>query len=205
MSFKWLEWAQKIQSISQAGLSFSKDIYELERYEELRVLSLEIMEEYTGLEMEKIRGLFANETGYQTPKVDVRGAVFKDNRILMVKEKVDDKWSLPGGFCDVGLSPSENIVKEIKEESGYEVHAKKLAALLDLNKHPHPPQSHHYYKAFFLCELTGGQVGIGNETSAVKFFSENNLPELSTGRNTKEQIEMLFSFYINPNKEAVFD
>lgn len=205
MSYKWLEWAKKIQSISQAGLSFSKDIYELERYEELRKISLEIMEEHTDLEMEKIRGLFANETGYQTPKVDVRGAVFKDGKILMVKEKVDDKWSLPGGFCDVGLSPSENIVREIKEESGYDVYAQRLAALLDLNKHPHPPQSYHYYKVFFLCELVGGQAEAGTETKDVNFFSENNLPEISTGRNTKEQIEMLFGFHRDPDKESVFD
>ena len=134
MSHKWLEWAKRIQSLSQAGLTFSKDIYDIERYEELRSISAEIMEEHTDLEMEKVRNLFANETGYQTPKVDVRGAVFNDDKILMVKEKIDDRWSLPGGFCDVGLSPTENIVKEIKEESGYDVVHRKLIALLDTTK-----------------------------------------------------------------------
>ncbi|WP_280771619.1 NUDIX hydrolase [Salipaludibacillus daqingensis] len=205
MSDKWLEWAKRIQSLSQSGLSFSKDMYDIERYEELRNISAEIMEQYTGLEMEKITELFMNETGYQTPKVDIRGAVFNDDKILMVREKIDDKWSLPGGFCDIGLSPSENIIKEVKEESGYDVAAKKLVALLDLNKHSHPPQPYHYYKIFIQCELIGGQAESGLETKDVRFFSEKNLPKLSTGRNTEEQIIMLFDFLRNPNKVTVFD
>ncbi|RDW17296.1 NUDIX hydrolase [Oceanobacillus chungangensis] len=205
MSYKWLEWAKRIQSLSQSGLSFSDDMYDIERYEELREISAEIMEQYTSLEMEKIKELFTNETGYQTPKVDIRGAVFNDEKILMVREKIDDKWSLPGGFCDIGLSPSENIVKEVKEESGYDVTAKKLVALLDMNKHSHPPQPYHYYKIFIQCELIGGQAKTGLETKDVRFFSENNLPKLSTGRNTEEQIHMLFGFLRNPNKVSKFD
>ncbi len=121
MNQQWLKWAKRIQALSQAGLTFSKDKYDIERYEELRVISTEIMQEYTGLEMTKIIDLFANEKGYQTPKIDARGVVFKKNKILMVREKIDNKWSLPGGFCEVEMSPSENIVKEIKEESGYDV------------------------------------------------------------------------------------
>ncbi|MGP4108549.1 NUDIX hydrolase [Virgibacillus sp. L01] len=205
MSYKWLEWAKKIQSISQSGLSFSNDMYDIERYEELRKISTEIMEQYTDLEMEKIEGLFTNETGYQTPKADVRGAVFNDGKILMVREKIDDKWSLPGGFCDIGLSPSENIIKEVKEESGYDVIAKKLVALLDMNKHSHPPQPYHYYKIFIQCELIGGQAEIGIETKDVRFFSENNLPKLSTGRNTETQIKMLFDYLRNPSKLSLVD
>ncbi|WP_226036565.1 NUDIX hydrolase [Aquibacillus saliphilus] len=205
MSYKWLEWAKKIQALSQSGLSFSNDIYDIERYEELRKISSEIMEQYTDLEMEKITGLFTNETGYQTPKVDIRGAVFTDDKILMVRENSDDKWSLPGGFCDIGLSPSENIMKEVKEESGYDVTAKKLVALLDMNQHSHPPQPYHYYKIFIQCELTGGQADTGLETKDVRFFSENNLPKLSTGRNTEEQINMLFDYFRNPNKASIFD
>ncbi|MCP3032477.1 NUDIX hydrolase [Halobacillus sp. A1] len=205
MSYKWLEWAKKIQALSQSGLSFSKDVYDIERYEELRKISAEIMEQYTDLEMEKITELFTNETGYQTPKVDIRGAVFKDDKILMVREKIDDKWSLPGGFCDIGLSPSENIKKEVKEESGYDVTAQKLVALLDINKHPHPPQPYHYYKIFIQCELTGGEAESGVETKDVRFFSENHLPKLSTGRNTEEQITMLFDYLRNPNKASIFD
>ncbi|SDQ77663.1 NUDIX hydrolase [Virgibacillus salinus] len=205
MSYKWLEWAKKIQSISQSGLSFSNDMYDIERYEELRKISAEIIEQYTDLEMEKIEELFTNETGYQTPKVDVRGAVFNDDKILMVREKIDDKWSLPGGFCDIGLSPSENIIKEVEEESGYDVVAKKLVALLDMNKHSHPPQPYHYYKIFIHCDLIGGQADTGIETKDVQFFSENNLPKLSTGRNTENQIKMLFGYLRNPSKLSLVD
>ncbi|WP_430787625.1 NUDIX hydrolase [Virgibacillus flavescens] len=205
MSHKWLEWAKRIQSLSQAGLAFSKDMYDRERYEELRSISAEIMEEHTDLEMEKVMNLFANETGYQTPKVDVRGAVFKDDKILMVKEKIDDRWSLPGGFCDVGLSPTENIVKEIKEESGYDVIHRKLIALLDTTKRNHPPLPYHYYKLFIHCDIVGGEATVGLETSGVTFFSENNLPRLSTGRNTEVQIAMLFDYLKKPDMETVID
>ncbi|MDD1502462.1 NUDIX hydrolase [Lysinibacillus sp. CNPSo 3705] len=205
MSYKWLEWAKKIQSISQAGLTFSKDVYDIERYEELRNLSAQIMLEYTGLEMQKIKDLFTNETGYQTPKIDVRGAVFTNNKILLVREKIDDRWSLPGGFCDIGLSPSENIVKEIKEEAGYDVVPTKLLALLDMNKHPHPPQPYHYYKLFIQCEIIGGQASNGLETKGVHFYHKHKLPNLSLGRNTESQIKTLFEFLRNPHKDTIFD
>ncbi|MDI7741114.1 NUDIX hydrolase [Lysinibacillus fusiformis] len=202
---EWLDWAKRIQALSQAGLTFSKDVYDLERYEELRNISAEIMAVHTELEIEKIKTLFTNETGYQTPKVDVRGAVFKNNQILLVKENIDDKWSLPGGFCDIGLSPSENVVKEIKEEAGYDVVPVKLLAVLDKNKHDHPPEAYHYYKIFIQCEIIGGNPTIGIETNSIKFFSKENLPELSINRNTESQIKRLFDFLENPDKETIFD
>ena len=205
MSHKWLEWAKKIQAISQSGLTFSKDPYDIERYNELRYLSTEIIAEYTNLEMEKVVDLFASETGYQTPKVDVRGVVFKENKILMVRESEDLTWSLPGGFCDVGLSATENVVKEIQEESGYIVYPKRLLAVLDMNKHPHPPQPYHYYKLFIQCEIIGGNASTGLETDKIGFFNENALPQLSTNRNTESQIQMLFDFLRNPLKETIFD
>ncbi|ASK60771.1 ADP-ribose pyrophosphatase [Virgibacillus phasianinus] len=205
MSYQWLEWEKRIQSLSQAGLAFSKDVYDIERYEELRAISVEIMEGYTGLEMEKVEELFTNETGYQTPKVDVRGAVFKDDKLLMVREKVDDRWSLPGGFCDIGLSPAENIVKEIKEESGYDAAYKKLIALLDTNKHGHPPLPYDYYKLFVHCEIVGGEASSGMETNGVEFFAETNLPKLSTKRNTETQIRMLFEYKRNPDMATIVD
>lgn len=205
MSTQWLDWAKRIQALSQSGLAFSKDMYDIERYEELRKISIEIIAEYTDLEMSKIKDLFTNETGYQTPKVDVRGVVFKNGEILMVKENIDDKWALPGGFCDIGLSPSENIVKEIKEESGYDVIPVKLLALLDKNKHPHPPEPYHYYKIFILCEIIGGAPAVGPETNQVDFFSENNLPPLSLNRNTKSQINTMFEFLKDPEKKALVD
>ncbi|WP_347814366.1 NUDIX hydrolase N-terminal domain-containing protein [Alkalihalobacillus sp. LMS39] len=204
-SYKWLEWAKRIQALSQSGLAFSKDAFDIERYEELRNISAEIMAEHTGIKMEKIKTLFAKEQGYHTPKVDVRGVVWMEDKILMVKEKIDNKWALPGGFCDIEHSPSENIVKEIKEESGFDVVPTKLLAILDMNKHPHPPQPYHYYKIFIECEIIGGFAEIGIETNDIRFFSEEQLPELSTGRNTASQIKMAFQFLKDRKKEAIFD
>jgi len=202
---EWLDWAKRIQALSQAGLTFSKDVFDTERYEELRNISAEIMSVHTELEMEKIKNLFTNEFGYQTPKVDVLGVIFKDNQILLVKENLDNKWSLPGGFCDIGLSPSENVVKEIKEESGYDVVPIKLLALLDKNKHEHPPEAYHYYKIFIQCEIIGGLPTAGIETNSIKFFSKDNLPELSTNRNTESQVKGLFDFVEDCTKETIFD
>ncbi|GGB49783.1 NUDIX domain-containing protein [Virgibacillus dakarensis] len=205
MSYKWLKWAQRIQALSQSGLAFSKDKFDVERYLELHEISAEIMAEYTELNFQKVMNLFSNETGYQTPKVDVRGVVFKEDRILMVKEKIDDKWSLPGGFCDIGLSASENAVKEIKEEAGFDVTATRLLAILDMNHHAHPPQPYHYYKLFIRCKIVGGNAKTGIETKDINFFPEHDLPTLSTGRNTEHQLKMLFEFLRNPDKAAVFD
>ncbi|MFJ7933815.1 NUDIX hydrolase [Sporosarcina sp. NPDC096371] len=205
MSYQWLEWAQRIQALSQSGLAFSKDIYDIERYEELRMISAEIMQDHTGLEMQKIKDLFLNETGYQTPKVDVRGVIFQDDKLLMVKEKLDNRWSLPGGFCDIGLSAAENIIKEIKEESGYDAVPTKLLALWDKNKHLHPPQPYHYYKIFIQCEIIGGQPVTGIETSDIQFFSESTIPTLSTDRVVASQINTLFEFLKDPNKATLFD
>lgn len=205
MNMKWLEWAQRIQAISQAGLTFTKDVYDKERYEELRSISAEIMQQYSDMHIEKIEQLFRNEIGYPTPKLDVRGVVFNDGKILLVKETLENKWSLPGGFCDVGLSASENVVKEIVEESGYKVEPKKLLAVMDMTKHSHPPQPFHYYKLFIQCEVTGGNPTTGTETNGIDFFELNDLPELSINRNTAAQIELMFEYYKNPLKETWFD
>lgn len=203
--YKWLNWAQRIQAISQAGLTFSNNEYDKERYEELRSISAEILDEYTDHKMENIKEIFANETGYPTPKVDVRGVVFHENKILMVREKIDDKWSLPGGFCEVGLSAKENIVKEIKEEAGYHVIPTKLLALFDMRKHGHPPQGFHYYKFFIRCEIIGGEAKTGIETKDISFFGEENLPELSVERNTMPQIKRMFEFLRTPQMETILD
>lgn len=205
MENKYLQWARRIQAISQSGITFTKDEFDLERYEELRMISAEMLTEHANLEVNELNTLFANEEGYATPKVDVRGVVFHDGKILMVKEKMDAHWSLPGGFCDVGLSPTENIVKEIKEESGFDVKPTRLLAVLDKNKHPHPPEVFHYYKLFILCEIIGGQATKGIETQEIDFFEENNLPPLSLNRNTQSQIKTMFEFYRNPNQNVIVD
>ena len=205
MEPKWLEWAKQLQSIAQAGLTYSKDIYDIERFEAIRNISVEIMEQYTDMENKKIKELFANETGYQTPKVDVRAVIFKDDKILMVREKMDGNWSLPGGWADIGLTPSEVAVKEVREESGFDVKAMKLIAVLDKKRHPHPSSPYHVYKIFIQCELIGGQAETGTETSAVKFFAENELPPLSIDRNTESQIRIAFKHLHNPQAPVYFD
>ncbi|MFD1064850.1 NUDIX hydrolase [Oceanobacillus locisalsi] len=205
MSDKWLTWAKQIQSIAQAGLTFTNDMYDRERYEQLRTLSIEIMNAYTDLEFESIRDLFARETGYQTPKVDVRGVIFKDDRILMVREKHDDAWALPGGFCDIGESPRENVIKEIQEESGFHVQPTKLLAVFDTNKHAHPPQPYQYYKLCIQCAIISGAGSLGMETKGIGFFAEDNLPNLSLNRNTETQIKRLFEFFRDPEKSTFFD
>ncbi|MCC3371775.1 NUDIX hydrolase [Cohnella sp. REN36] len=188
----WLQWAKQIQAISQAGLAYSKDIYDLERFEMLRTLSVDILKRYTDAESERIRELFASETGYATPKVDVRGVVFEGDKILLVQERLDGAWSLPGGWADIGLSPKEVAVKEVREESGLDVKPVRLLGILDKKFHGHPPSPWHIYKIFILCESIGGRMGAGMETLQVGLFERDQLPELSAQRNTKAQIERMF-------------
>ncbi|WP_043931833.1 NUDIX hydrolase [Bacillus sp. EB01] len=205
MEPKWLEWAKQLQSIAQAGLTYSKDVYDLERFELIRNISVEILREHTNLDNKIIKELFANETGYATPKVDIRAVVFKDNKILMVRENNDGVWSLPGGWGDIGLTPSEVAVKEVKEESGFDVKAIKLIAVFDKKCHPHPPSLYHVYKMFIQCEIIGGHPKEGIETDAVEFFSENELPTLSVARNTESQIHLAFKHLHNPHEPVYFD
>ena len=167
---------------------------------------MEILSKYTTVDKNIIKLDFANDSGYATPKVDVRGVIFNEhNQLLLVKEKEDAEWALPGGWGDIGYSPSEVAVKEIKEESGLEVEPLQLLAILDKSKHNHPPEQHYVYKIFIECKIVSGKLETGIETSDVGFFDMNNLPTLSTQRNTKEQIELMFEFNANPNKNVVFD
>lgn len=202
---KWLTWAKQIQAISQNGLAYGKDIYDIERYEQLRSLSIEILNTYTKVDSNQITDLFAKETGYATPKVDVRGVIFQDNKILLVKEKADGAWALPGGWADIGLSPREIVVKEVKEESGFDVVPRRLLAVLDKNKHHHLPSPYHVYKIFILCDITGGSATEGMETSEVNFFDRSDLPQLSEERNTYGQVQIMFDKGLQANSEVVFD
>lgn len=205
MEQKWLAWAKQIQAISQIGLTYTKDVYDIERYEQLREISIDIINNYTSIGEDNIALSFASDTGYATPKVDIRGVVFKQNKILLVREKLDGAWALPGGWADIGYSPSEVAVKEIREESGFEVVPVRLLAVLDKKFHNHPPELYHIYKLFIRCEIVGGQAEIGLETDAVDFFEYDELPELSLERNTKEQIKTMFEFLENPGKETIVD
>lgn len=201
---KWLDWAKQIQGIAQTGLAYAKDVYDRERYEQLRALSLEIMAEYTEVETGKLAELFAGEHGYATPKVDIRGVVIRNDEILLVREKEDGEWSLPGGWADLLLSPTEIAVKEVREESGYEVKALRLLAVMDNQKH-NPPAPYHVYKMFIQCEITGGRAQEGVETSGVRFFGREELPKLSRSRNTEAQIRLLFELLEHPERIPVID
>lgn len=205
MEPRWLDWAKRLQSIAQAGLEYSKDKYDVERFYQIRDISVEILEEYTETSSEKIKELFCNETGYQTPKVDIRAAIFVGNEILLVKESIDGRWSMPGGWAESNLSVKENAVKEVKEEAGLNVIAERLIAVLDRSKHIDEVSPYGIYKIFVLCKLVGGEFVPNIETEESGLFKVDDLPELSTGRNTKEQIEMCYKAYSDPNSFTIFD
>jgi ADP-ribose pyrophosphatase YjhB (NUDIX family) len=206
MEPKWLEWGQALQSIAQNGLAYSKNPYDLERFAAIRALASEILAAYTGMEAGPLLDLFAHEEGYATPKVDVRGALFQNNSILLVQEIQDNRrWTLPGGWADVTDTPSQAVLREIREESGYEARAVKLAALYDRSTRGHPPMYFSVYKLFFLCEITGGAPATSMETGGVEFFREDALPALSLGRVTPQEIHMLFEHYRHPELPTEFD
>lgn len=205
MKYKWMEIARELQFIAQAGLTYSKDEYDLERFRRLREISAEIMADFTDTDMEKIVSLFAGETGYQTPKVDIRGAVIKDGRLLLVREKAIGRWSLPGGWADTGLTPSENVIKEVREESGLDVETRKIIAVWDKKNHRHPPSPFYTYKIVFHCGITGGTLSPGMETDDAGFFPPDALPELSLSRNTPEQIDYIFTHLMDPGQATCFD
>lgn len=205
MNFDWLQIAKEIQSIAQAGLAYSNNKFDIDRYRRLRQVSVKIVNEYTDTPVEKIRDLFANEEGYQTPKVDIRGVVFRDGKILMVREALDGNWTLPGGWADVGYSPFEIAVKEVHEEAGIKVKPLRLLAVFDKMKHNHPPDIYHVYKLFILCRDSGQSVKPGIETTEVGWFSRDDIPPLSALRITSEQIKIMFDYYDNPSKDAICD
>ncbi|UBF27614.1 NUDIX hydrolase [Kovacikia minuta CCNUW1] len=207
MSLQWLGWAQKLQAIAQNGLTYSENPYDLERYQQLRQIAAEIMASYSNLEVSQVLHSFNREEGYATPKVDVRGAVFHEQKLLLVKEKEDGCWTLPGGWVDVGEPPSEAIVREVYEESGYQTRAVKLLAVYDRNhpRHGHPPLRHHIYKLFFECELIGGTATDTFETEGAAFFEEHNIPQLSLTRVVPSQISRLFEHSRNPGWQTDFD
>ncbi len=205
MEKKWLEWAKELQMLSQSALEYCKDPYDIERFERIREISVEIMSNYTDIPVEKMTELFAGETGYQTPKVDIRAVIIKDNKILMVREILDGKWSLPGGWADIGLSVYDNIIKESFEEAGAVVKPNRVIAILDRNKHVKDDYPFTIYKIFVMCDYITGQHIENIETSACDFYPLDALPELSLSRNTKAHIEMCFDAYNNPNHHVVCD
>jgi len=202
---RWLQWAQQLQAVAQTGLEYANNDFDRQRYDLVRNIAAAVMAAGAGGEPQAVMDVFVREGGYATPKMDVRAAVFRDERILMVRERSDGLWTLPGGFADVGDSPSVAVEREVLEESGFIVKATRLVALLDRNRHPHPPFGYHLWKAFFLCELHGGEARESIETSAVGFFAEDALPPLSQGRISVGQVKNMFAQHRNPQLPASFD
>ena len=206
MDPQWLDWAKRLQAIAQTGITYAKDHYDTERYEAVRQIAAEMFDAGTGTAgIQPILDLLGRDTGYATPKVDVRAAVIHKDRILLVKEIEDGTWSLPGGWADVGDVPSLAVEREVREESGYEVKARKLAALLDRNLHGHPFYPFHAYKLFFLCELVGGEAAASYETDGAGFFAEDALPPLSRTRVMPAQIALMFEHSRHPERPTTFD
>lgn len=202
----WKKWAQELQFLSQCSLAYSKDKFDRERSERIREIACEMLSYKYDIPIEKVKLDFAGELGYQTPKVETRAAVIKDNKILLVKEQFDGKWALPGGYQDVNMSIKENAIKEASEEAGAVVNPVKIIAVLDYNRHHHINFPFGMVKVFVLCEYVSHSFVENTETLGAEFYSLDELPELSTTRTTKKQLEMCFDCYNNiENWETIFD
>ncbi|MDB6213018.1 NUDIX hydrolase N-terminal domain-containing protein [Gemella haemolysans] len=202
----WKKWAQELQFLSQCSLAYSKDKFDRERSERIREIACEMLSYKYDIPVEKVKLDFAGELGYQTPKVETRAAVIKDNKILLVKEQFDSKWALPGGYQDVNMSIKENAIKEASEEAGAVVNPVKIIAVLDYNRHHHVNFPLGMVKVFVLCEYVSHSFVENTETLGAEFYSLDELPELSTTRTTKKQLEMCFDCYNNiENWETIFD
>jgi ADP-ribose pyrophosphatase YjhB (NUDIX family) len=202
---QWLEWARELQSIAQAGLTYAKDPFDVERYQSVRKVAASMLSMQTGEALQQVQDLFLGEYGHPTPKVDVRGAVFQGDTVLLVRERVDGGWTLPGGWADVNESPAAAVVREVFEESGYQTRAVRLLALYDRRKHEHPPHPWHIYKIFFQCELVGGAPTTSVETDAVAFFRKDEIPPLSVSRVTAAQLARFFEHARNLSWPTDFD
>jgi ADP-ribose pyrophosphatase YjhB (NUDIX family) len=204
--WKWLQWAGRLQSIAQNGLHYAENAYDVERYQSILQTAAEIMEAGSGTDHKKILTVFSDQTGHATPKVDVRGVAFKEKKILLVKERADGGWTIPGGWADPNETPGEAVSREVFEESGFRVKPVKLMAVYDRTLHGHePPHPFRIYKLFFLCEILGGEPKPSPETLDVAFFGQGEIPPLSLGRTTAPQIARFYEHLNQPELSADFD
>jgi ADP-ribose pyrophosphatase YjhB (NUDIX family) len=201
----WIAIAQRIQALAQTGLTYATGPYDLERYSELAGIAANMIAGPEPQQVALAARLFAAEAGYATPKVDVRAAVFQDDRILLVRELEDGCWTFPGGWAEVGQSAAESVEREVREESGYLVKAVKLLACWDRDRYPHPAIPFHAYKLLFRCELVGGSPSASSETTEVGFFAQDQIPPLSTTRTLPGQISFAFASLYDPDAPTVFD
>ena len=202
----WLEWVRRLQAAAQAGLTYSRDPFDVERYRDVRRIAAEIAAEHSTVEVGAIEELFASAQGYPTPKIDVRAAVIVDDRILLVRERDDARWALPGGWADVGETAGEAVARETREEAGLEVRAVKLIALYDRQRRGHPRHPEYSYKAIFRCDPISEIVPrAGDEIDGAAFFAWSELPDLSLPRVTPHQVEVAFAHQANPDLPTEFD
>jgi ADP-ribose pyrophosphatase YjhB (NUDIX family) len=202
---RWLQWAREIQAIAQTGQTYACNDWQSQRYHRLMEISAEIISEHTSHPIEPIRESFISQPGYATPKVDVRGAVFRGGKILLVREKTDDGWTMPGGWADVGDSPAHGAEREVWEESGFRVRARKVIGVYDANRTP-PLELYHAVKLVFLCDIISGEARTSDETSDVGFFGQDEIPQPFAGERTQARhIEHAFAAYRNPNISTVFE
>ena len=202
---KWLEWAREIEALAQTGLHYAENEYQRQRNHRLMEIAAEIVVEHSNLEFSSVKETFNRQIGYATPRVDVRGAVFKDKRILLVRERMDGGWTLPGGWADVGDVPSQAAEREVWEEAGFEVKAQRLVGVYDANRSG-PLELFHAFKIVFLCDLLGGEARPSIETSEVAFFDFDEIPEVLSGERTRlRHIHDAFSCLEDPNCPTVFD
>jgi ADP-ribose pyrophosphatase YjhB (NUDIX family) len=202
----WLNWARRLQAVAATGLVYARDPYETARYEEVRALASEVAASHGAPDSDELAPLLTDGAGHPTPKVEVRGALFAAGRVLLVRERDDGCWALPGGWADVGEPPSRAVEREMAEESGWRVRAEKLYAVHDRDRHNFPLHIHCIWKLFFLCEALDDRPGpIGHEVGAVGFFAADALPPLSTGRTSEEQIASAFAHHADPTVATEFD
>ncbi len=202
---RWLDWAREIQALAQTGLTFCQNDYDKERLQRLLEIAADIVASHTDLPQESLRQNFLTQPGYATPKVDVRGAVIRDGKVLLVQERTDERWCMPGGWADVGEKPSEMVVREVWEESGFHVVPRKVIGVYDANRTGRPMEFYHAYKIVFLCEITGGAARPSNETLAAEFFSFDNLPPLSSNRTNERHLAEVLAHVQDNNRPAAFD
>lgn len=201
---KWLQWAVELQSLAQAGIFYCKDDFDKERYERIREIAVEMISYQSDIPIGKVKDLFCNEIGYQTPKIDCRAAIFQNGKILLVQEN-NGTWSLPGGWVDVNVSVKENVVKEVKEEAGLDVTADMVIAVQDREKHNLPVYAYKVCKIFVLCTVIGGKFEPNIETVSSSYFGMNELPVLAAEKNNAEQIKMCFEANRSENWKTFFD
>lgn len=200
---QWLDWAMEIQAIAQTGLAYCTDVFDRERYGRLREISTEILSSYTELPSAVVADLFANETGYQTPKLDTRAVIVREGQVLLVHDA--DGWSLPGGWADIGQTLRENVEKEVKEEAGLDARAKRVLAIQDRSKHNIPELPWSIWKIFVECEAVGGKFEPNIETTDARYFSPDHLPPLALGKTTPKQIAMCLELTVDPEAGVIFD